>query len=399
MTAIARRNFLRFLMSSPLGLTLSSNSLLALPEYAKPTSLKQALTIEQLNQLARETLPLSVYHSIVDGAEGGATVQGNRQAFQQLAIRARRLVDVSQLDTSLTLFSDDIPSPILMAPVGNQLSYHPQAELATANAGNKQQHVFIAPTLASQSIQATADTGGTLWFQLYPFSDREIMRRLIAEAEQAGCKAIVLTIDSAARGKHESQQWFRLTGQTAKTPFRAGNFPNIKDMAKLGDPTLSWDIVTWLKQTTTLPVLLKGIVTHEDAALALQHGADGIIVSNHGGRQEPSHRSSLACLPEIVATVQGKVPVLMDGGIRRGSDIFKALALGADAVCVGRPYIWGLAAGGEAGVRKSLRILQDELEQVMALAGTASLTAINQKYVTALSEDYRFNLDTNRHSH
>jgi isopentenyl diphosphate isomerase/L-lactate dehydrogenase-like FMN-dependent dehydrogenase len=206
------------------------------------------------------------------------------------------------------------------------------------------------------------------------------MRHLLTGAEAAGCLAVVVTVDSPTRGNREGERWFsRISAR--KAPLRMGNLEGYQGPPRIGDPSLTWTIVDWLRANTRLPILLKGIVTREDAELAVRRRVDGLIVSNHGGRQEESGRGTLECLPEVVDAVGGRMPVLMDGGIRRGTDVFKALALGADAVCIGRPYLFGLAAYGDKGVAKVLAILDSELQRSMQFAGTTSVEAIRPAFV------------------
>lgn len=200
------------------------------------------------------------------------------------------------------------------------------------------------------------------------------MQYLIARAEQAGCRALVLTVDGPTLGNREAERWFRTRSE--RRTVRLGNFEDYPGKKGIGDPSITWEAVAWLREQTSLPLVLKGIVTGEDAALCIEHGVDGIIVSNHGGRQEESGRGTLECLPEIVAATDGTVPVLIDGGFRRGTDIFKALALGANAVCIGRPYLWGLGAFGEAGVARVLSLLDTELARIMKFAGTTDIESI-----------------------
>jgi isopentenyl diphosphate isomerase/L-lactate dehydrogenase-like FMN-dependent dehydrogenase len=218
---------------------------------------------------------------------------------------------------------------------------------------------------------------------LYPSANRDFMRKLLDDARAAGCGAIVLTIDGPTRGNHEAEQWFRRArdGTAPARSVRLGNFENFKGSKSIGDPAFTWGDLAWVRDNTSLPLLLKGIVTREDAKLCRKYGIDGVIVSNHGGRQEGNGRGTLDVLPEIVAELKGRMPVLIDGGIRRGSDAFTALALGADAVCIGRPYLWGLGAFGQPGVEKALAILQAEFIRTMIYAGTPSLAAINKDYV------------------
>lgn len=275
---------------------------------------------------------------------------------------------------------------------------HAEGELATARgAAAAGGHLLIAAQMSNASVEeivaefevsggAGTDAGVTAsrpWLQLYPSPNPEFTDFLAARAAAAGCGALVLTIDGPARGNHEAERWFALhrDRNQRQERNRLGNFEGFSGRSGIGAPAFTWDDVVALRKRVTLPLLLKGIVTAEDARLCRQHGVDGIIVSNHGGRQEGNGRGTFDVLPEVVAAIDGRMPVLIDGGVRRGADVFKALALGADAVCVGRPYLWGLGAFGEAGVAKSLTILQTELERTMRYAGTPTLEDIRRDYV------------------
>lgn len=378
----ARRQFLRFLAASPLAVVPGHFSW-AYPERAVPTSLREVLNVFQLDVVARQTLPRDAYHFIVDAADDGETNQANRDAYGRVKLRPRRLIDVSDMSTSVSLFGKNYTSPIFLAPVGNQQKISPGGELATARAAANGNYLMICSMMTNFSIAEIAATGGEYWFQLYPSTNREFMLKLIADAESAGCSAIVLTVDGPTRGNHEATRWFQLTRDknSPREAARIGNFENFQGPKGIGDPSFGWSDVAWLREQTSLPLLLKGIMTREDAKLCRKAGVDGVIVSNHGGRQEGSGRGTLDVLPEIVAELKGRMPILLDGGIRRGSDAFKALALGADAVAVGRPYLWGLGAFGEEGVNKALSILQTELVRTMMYAGTPSLAAINKDHV------------------
>jgi 4-hydroxymandelate oxidase len=375
----ARRQFLRFLAASPLA-TLPTNFSWAYPERAVPESLRQVLNIFQLDRVAQQKLTRDAYHFIVGVADDGATNQANREAYANVQLRPRRLVDVSSVDTSINLFGKQYPSPVVLAPVGNQQKINPGGELATARAAAKRQNLMICSTMTNSSVGEIAAVGGHCWFQLYPSANRDFMKKLMDDAQRAGCDTIVLTIDGPTRGNHEAARWFALTRDKTqpRDAVRLGNFEGFSGRKGIGDPSLDWDDLAWFRDNTPLNFMLKGVVTHEDAKLCRKYGIDGVIVSNHGGRQEGSGRGTLDVLPEIVKELKGRMPILMDGGIRRGSDAFKALALGADAVCIGRPYLWGLGAYGQEGVEKCLSILNRELVRTMQFSGTASLAAINK---------------------
>jgi isopentenyl diphosphate isomerase/L-lactate dehydrogenase-like FMN-dependent dehydrogenase len=378
----ARRRFLQFLAASPLA-ALPADMAWAYPDRAQPQSLREILNIFHLDKVCQRTLSREAYHFIVGAADDGQTKLANREAYAKVQLRPRRLVDVSKIDTSLTLFGKRYRSPILLAPVGNQQEVHPEGELVTAKAALKRKHLMICSMMTNASIGEIAATGGDYWFQLYVSPNREFSKKVMDDAAAAGCDTIAITIDGTGDRNLEAARWFKKTrdkSQPAK-PVRLGNFENFKGKRGIGDATLTWDDLAWFRDNTRLKLVLKGIVTAEDARLCRKYGMDGLIVSNHGGRQEGSGRGTLDVLPEIVGEVKGRMPVLLDGGIRRGSDVYKALALGADAICIGRPYLWGLGAFGQEGVEKALTILQKELIRTMRFAGTMSLAAINKDYI------------------
>jgi len=375
-----RRRFLQWLAASPM---LLSASALARPEYAKPETLKQALNIAHLQQLAAANLNLDDYHFIVGGSDDMATTAENIAAFSRVKIRPRRLVDVSQVDTSVELFGQRYASPIILAPVGNQMRISPEGELATARAAAGMQHLMISSMMTNYSIAEIADAGRPGWLQLYPSPNREFMAYLLSVAQEAGCETVVLTIDGPTRGNHEAERWFRMNRDKTATSagIRLGNFEGYKGRKGIGDPSMTWDDLTWFRANTRMNLVLKGIVTAEDARLCRKAGVDGVIVSNHGGRQEGNGRGTVDVLPEVADELSGRMPVLVDGGIRRGADAFKALGSGADAVCVGRPYLFGLAAGGQQGVELSLKILDSEFKRTLQYAGTPALNTITKSHV------------------
>jgi isopentenyl diphosphate isomerase/L-lactate dehydrogenase-like FMN-dependent dehydrogenase len=381
----SRRALLRYLLQSPLAWSvLAALPARARPELAVPASVEEALDVFQIERVARTKLDLPTIHFIVNGADDGKTMQANRDAFDRWAIRVRRLVDVSRIDMTTTILGQELDVPVILAPAGNQQAIHPEGELATARAARDAGHLMISSTISNYSIGEIARAAGPVWFQLYASTDRRLMEKLLRDAEQAGCRAVALTVDSNTRGNREGERWWSRLGGPAeggRPTQRLGNFEGFAGPPRVGDVAMTWDIVERIRGITGMKLLLKGIVTREDAALAVQHGVDGIIVSNHGGRQEESLRATLTCLPEVVEAVAGRMPVLIDGGFRRGTDVFKALALGASAVCIGRPYLWGLGAFGEAGVNRVLVILREELKRIMQFAGTTSLAAIRRSYL------------------
>jgi 4-hydroxymandelate oxidase len=309
------------------------------------------------------------------------TVAANEAGFRELQLRARRLVDVSRVDTTVELFGWRLASPILLAPVGFQAVFHPEAEVATARAAAAGKHGMFVSSVSTFSVEEVASAANTeVGFQLYPTTNRDVTLGLLRRAERAGCRVVALTVDTPVVGNREGHD-VSLAKMLAGDEVRMGNYEGLPEYASVIDPGLTWDFVVWLKQNTSMQVVLKGVVTREDAALAVQHGADGIVVSNHGGRQLESDRSTIACLPEVLEAVEGRFPVLLDGGIRRGTDVLKALALGARAVCIGRPYVWGLGAMGQEGVLLALELLQAELVRDMQLVGAPSLQAVNSSLV------------------
>jgi isopentenyl diphosphate isomerase/L-lactate dehydrogenase-like FMN-dependent dehydrogenase len=381
----ARRDLLRFVLQSPLlwgGAAALPLRAWARPELAVPANAGEAIDVFEIERLARTKLDLPTIHFIVNGADDGKTMQANRDAFDAWAIRVRRLIDVSHIDTSSQVLGEKLDVPVIVAPAGGQQQIHPDGELATARAAKAAGNLMIVSTVSNFSVGEVAKASGPLWFQLYASPDQKLTEKLLGDAEAAGCRVVALTVDSNARGNREGERWWgRVTAAEGKPPLRLGNFENYPGPPRVGDSALTWDTVDWIRSKTRMKLVLKGIVTREDAALAVKHGVDGIIVSNHGGRQEESLRGTLSCLPEVVEAAGRHMPVLIDGGFRRGTDVFKALALGASGVCIGRPYLWGLGAFGEEGVSRVLAIMQEELKRIMQFAGTTSLPAIKASYL------------------
>ncbi len=341
----------------------------------------EVTNVFELESLAKERLDEDVYHYLAEGADDGVTLAANTTAFQELQIRARRLIDVSVVDTTTQLFGESFDSPIFLSPVGFQVGFHPNGEPAVARAAAARGHLMIVSSASTFSVGEISEAGGRpVWFQLYPTADRSITKKLLERAEAAGCPAVALTVDTPVLGNRQKHgDYLKLLMKADR--IRMANYEGIRTDQSILDPSMSWDMVSWLKENSAMKVVLKGIVTREDATLALEHGADGLIVSNHGGRQEESNRGTIECLPEVAEAVAGRIPVLLDGGVRRGTDVLKALALGATAVGIGRPYIWGLAARGQAGVEDVLDILQEELVRAMQLAGAPSIERIASDHV------------------
>ncbi len=359
-------------------------------------SAADALDVFDFERLARAKLPPAHWGYLKTGVDGDATLRANDAGFANYSLRMRRLVDISRIDTSVTLFGRTWPSPIFLDPVGSQRAFHPDGELASANAARSKKHLQILSTVASTSVEdVNAARGEPVWYQLYPTDQWSMTTALVRRVEAADCPVLVLTVDlqggsnriALARAKrldsrdctacHTSSP--RLADEIARKPmFRALDVQAVNDITP---PDMSWDYIKRLRDIWPRKLVVKGLVTREDALLAVAHGIDGIIVSNHGGRAEDSGRASIDSLAEVAPAVAGRIPVLMDSGVRRGADVFKALALGADAVGIGRPYIWGLASFGQEGVERVLEILQSELTGNMRQAGTRSIAEITASHI------------------
>ena len=359
------------------------------------TKAEDALDIFDFEAAARATLPPAHFGYLATGTDGDDTVRANREAFGRYQLRVRRLVNVAKPDLSLKLFGASYNSPIVLAPVSSQRAFHAEGEIAVAKAARAQQHLQILSTLSSTAVEeVNAARGEPVWFQLYPTNDWNVTTAIVARAEKAGCPVLVLTVDNLGNNRITQRRLTRLDTRTCQachvTPPSTGRFfvtrpifsgIDMSRVERISPQDWTWNQVDRLRALTKMKIVLKGIVTREDAELARTRGVDGIIVSNHGGRSEDSGRGAIECVRDVVEGVGGAMPVLVDSGFRRGTDIFKALALGATAVCIGRPYVWGLAAFGQPGVEEVLIMLRRELELVMRQAGTVSLSGINSNYV------------------
>ncbi|PPE65014.1 alpha-hydroxy acid oxidase [Caldimonas caldifontis] len=342
--------------------------------------------------LAQARLDANAWAYVSGGAGDEHTVRANRAAWDALCLQPRVLCRTAGGHTRRTLLGRTLAHPILLAPVAHQRLAHPDGELATAYAAAALGAGMVLSLQSNTPVEAVAQAmhgeteAGPLWMQLYPQTDRGFWRELVQRAEAAGCEALVLTVDAPVSGARDRERraGFRLPPGVSAVHL-AGRPSAVASPAAPGRSALfddllqaapTWDDVDWLCATTRLPVLLKGVMHPADAREALGHGVAGLIVSNHGGRTLDTAAPTAQVLPAVLAAVGGRLPVLVDGGIRRGTDVFKALALGASAVLVGRPQVWALAAGGAQGVAHLLRLLRDELEIAMALCGCATLDAI-----------------------
>jgi lactate 2-monooxygenase len=355
------------------------------------------VSYEDLERAAKEKLEDGPYHYVASSAGAEETARANREGFNSWKIVPRMLCNTAKRDLSVELFGKKLQYPILCAPVGVQSIVHPEGEIASARAASEMGVPFISSTASTHSLEkvGAAAGDGHKWYQLYWSADRDIAASMVRRAEQAGYEAIVITLDTPMMA------WREKDIENAYLPFLMGqgigNYledpvfcsrlakPPQEDLVGavtlwsqvFGNPTLTWEDLHFIRMQTSLPILLKGILHPDDARLAIEHGMDGIIVSNHGGRQVDGAIAALDALPEICEVVNGEIPVLMDSGIRRGADIVKALALGANAVLVGRPYIYGLALAGEAGVKQVLRNLIADLDLTMALSGKTSISQLD----------------------
>ncbi|MBI1796668.1 MAG: alpha-hydroxy-acid oxidizing protein [Candidatus Eisenbacteria bacterium] len=351
------------------------------------------INVADYEALARERMSPGAFDYYAGGAGDEQTLAANLTEFRRVFLRPRVLVDTSGLDCSTELFGARIAMPILVAPTAFHRLAHPDGELATARAAGAAGTIMCVSTVASHPLEAIAAAAtGPLWFQLYVYKERALTEQLVRRAEAAGYRALVLTVDTPMLGRRErdARNAFQLPEGITLGNF-AADHPLVARPAPDGghadfqsyiqyffDGTLTWESIAWLRSITRLPLLVKGVLTAEDARHAVHAGVAGIIVSNHGGRQLDGAVPTLRALPDVADAVGRAVPVLMDGGVRRGVDVLKALSLGADAVLVGRACLWGLAAAGEPGVRHVLDLLRGELELAMALAGTPTLKAVSR---------------------
>jgi len=352
------------------------------------------LNVIDFEPLARAAMDPAAFDYYAGGAEDELTLAENRRAFERWGLVPRVLVNVERVDTSTSLLGLRLPFPIALAPTAFNKLGHSEGELAAARAAGAAGTLMCCSTISSTTLEDTsAAATGPLWFQLYVYRDREVTRDLVARAEAAGFRALVVTVDTPRLGRRERdlRNVFTLPPdvnivnlQRYHSTNAAGlsHAPGFREYVHtLLDSSLTWDAIEWISSLTRLPVLVKGVIAPADAEHAVLHGASGVVVSNHGGRQLDGVIASIDALPPVVERVSGRVPVVVDGGIRRGTDVFKALALGASAVLIGRPYLWGLAAAGQEGVARVLEMLQAELELTMALSGCPSVSAIRVDHV------------------
>ncbi|KAJ4893610.1 Peroxisomal (S)-2-hydroxy-acid oxidase GLO2 [Raphanus sativus] len=346
--------------------------------------------VTEYQAIAKEKLPKMVYDYYASGAEDQWTLQENRNAFARILFRPRILIDVNKINMTTTILGFKISMPIMVAPIAMQKMAHPEGECATARAASAAGTIMTLSSWSTSSIEEVAATGPGIrffqirFFKLHVYKNRKVVEQLVRRAERAGFKAIVLTADAPSLGRRESdiKNRFTLPSNLTRKNIEGLDLGKMYEDNDSGlDRTLTWKDVQWLQTITNMPILIKGVLTGEDARIAVQAGAAGIIVSNHGGRQLDYVPATISVLEEVVKATQGRVPVFLDSGVRRGTDVFKALALGASGIFIGRPVVFSLAAEGEAGVRKVLQMLRDEFELTMALSGCRSLSEITRNHI------------------
>jgi 4-hydroxymandelate oxidase len=401
-----RRRFLQFLAGSPL---LAAGGLEAFAAEGPKAGIKlpdpimwaplrtedliktpkEAINVFDFEPVMRHRVPPAHFGYMASGIDDEVTLRANREGFLKFQLRPRRLVDVSKVDMSVDILGEKYSTPIILAPVGGQQSFHAEGELAAARGARPGNHLQILSTSTTSGPEAViAARGAPIWFQLYATNRWEVARAFVTRAERAGCTAVAVTVDRS--GGRNQETLFRLRPTDSRecgachdnsTPVtnrqrRAmyqGPDVDISGLTNFQSSAMTWDFFKRLRDITKMKILAKGILAHEDAVLAVKHGLDGIIVSNHGARSEDSGRSTIDALPEIAEAVKGRIPILIDSGFRRGNDIVKALCMGATGVCVGRPYIWGLGAFGQPGVERVLELLRIELRAAMQQVGAPTI--------------------------
>jgi isopentenyl diphosphate isomerase/L-lactate dehydrogenase-like FMN-dependent dehydrogenase len=407
--APSRRRFLQYLAGSPLFASgaisaygTEAPSKLPDPMIWAPVdgelikSPKDAINVFDFEPVAHKNVPPAHFGYMASGIDDEVTLRANREGFLKFQLLPRRLNDVSKVDTSVELFGTKYDSPIFVCPIGGNKFFHPDGEVAVAKAARAGNHLQILSTASNDSVEdVTNARGAPIWFQLYASPRWEVAQALIKRAEAAGCPVLVVTVDRIAGRNQETLFRLKRTdtrecsvchdrSSFAARSVRRHNYDGIDLTSITGSgesANLSWDTVKRMRDVTRMKIVLKGIVTPDDAELSVQNGIDGILVSNHGGRAEDNGRSTIDALPEIIAAVKGRIPVIIDSGFRRGTDAVKALAMGAQAVGLGRPYLWGLGAFGQEGVERVLEIVRTETRVAMQQCGVRSVKELNSTFV------------------
>ncbi|MBX9773594.1 MAG: alpha-hydroxy-acid oxidizing protein [Xanthobacteraceae bacterium] len=397
----SRRKFLQFLAASPLLVGTDLAAMAAERPGLLPdpmlwghrtldrviSSPKEAINVFDFEPAMRKAVPPAHFGYMTSGIDDEVTLRRNREDFQKFYLRPRRLVDVSKVDMSVDILGTRYPSPIVLAPVGGQRSFHDDGEVGAARAAKAGNHLQIMSTMTSYGVEDVMKArGAPIWLQLYATNKFEVAKAITQRSEAAGCTAVAVTVDRS--GGRNQEALFRLRPSDTRDCNACHDRTNLQtnlkgramfqglDISGLRNTqssAMNWDYLKRIRDITKMKVLLKGILSWEDAVLAADAGIDGIIVSNHGARSEDSGRSTIDALPEIVEAVKGRMPILVDSGFRRGNDIVKALCMGATAVCVGRPYIWGLGAFGQPGVERVLELLREETHAMIQQMGAPTI--------------------------
>lgn len=365
-----------------------------------PQEVKELISIYEFEAAAKAKLPKMIYDFYAGGAYDEFTLRENRQAYDHIRLRYKILQGVGQRDLSTTILGHKISMPIIVPPVAFQKMVHPEGEAATAKAVHKAGTLMTLSTLSNTTIEDVVKSaqGSPVFFQLYIYKDREASKALVHRAEAAGVKALVLTVDAPVWGRREKDvhnqftlpkglELKNLTSQMKELPPAAQASGSGLDayVTSYFDSNLTWKDIDWLQSITKLPLIVKGVARGDDAVRAVDHGVAAIVVSNHGGRQLDTSSATIEALEEVVEAVNGAVEVIVDGGVRRGTDVLKALALGAKAVQIGRPIIWGLANGGADGAANVLELLKKEFDLAMALAGCKKVDEIKRDLVRTMN--------------
>ena len=410
-TAANRRRFLSYIAGSAcfaaggrLAAATEAPSRLPDPVVWAPRDLdhliaspKDAINVFDFEAVMRKNVPPAHFGYMASGIDDDVTLRADREGFQKFQLRPRRLVDVSKVDMSVTLFGETYPTPIILAPTGGHRAYHPDGEIGTAKGAKSGDHLMILSTQTSTPIEdVIAARGRPIWFQLYPTNSIDVAKAFVQHAERAGCPAVAVTVDRS--GGRNQETLFRLRRTDVRDCSGCHNTPNgpgkpnpeeqpmykdvdISRLPNIQASAMTWDFMRRIRDATKMKCVIKGILTAEDAKIAADNGYDAIIVSNHGGRADESGASTIESLPEIIAAVGGRTPVLIDSGFRRGTDIVKALGMGAAGVAVGRPYLWGLGAFGEPGVERVMELLRTELYAAMQQVVAPNVQAITPAMV------------------
>ncbi len=399
-TTTARREFLKFLAASPYVASLGGvGAFLQQTAWgAEPSDLiaapADALTVFDFEPVAKRNSLPGHWSYMVSGVDADATLHANRDGYSHVQLRPRRLRDATQVDMHVNLFGTTYDSPIFLCPTGGERSFHPDGELGVAGAAKARGSLQMLSTMTSYPVEEVNKAlGRPVWFQLYAPGSWDACEKLVRRVEAAGCPVLALTVDNTTGRFSETYLRTRPKDLTVCASCHQGKEPGTANSerpmfkginlegVRTPNPAMDWAFVDRLRKTWQGKLMIKGIDSGEDAALCVEHGVDAVLLSNHGGRSTETSRSTIEALPEVVAAVNGRIPVFIDGGVRRGTDVFKALALGATAVGIGRPFLWGLGAFGQAGVDRVLGLLQAELKLVMGQCGTRTVADITPAYV------------------